>query len=146
MKQSRAIMPAGETLIRKVLLTNAVSSGACGLLLLSIPGYVAVWTGLDSRTALVETGIFLLLFVAFLVWTATRSIVSPTAVLVIAVIDILWVVGSALLLEVKGTTGTMTVFGLWVIFLTAAVVGVFAIFEVLYCWRNRSFGRNQAIR
>lgn len=146
MKPNGAIRPAGETFIRKVLLTNAVSSGACGLLLLSFPGYVAEWTGLGNRIALVETGVFLLVFVAFLVWTASRSIVSPAAVLIITVLDFLWVVGSALLLEDKGTTVTMTVFGVWAVILVAAVVGVFAISEAFYCWRNRSFGRNQAIR
>ncbi|MEC0244941.1 hypothetical protein P4H65_03950 [Paenibacillus chitinolyticus] len=142
MKPNEAITPTGETLIRKVLLTNAVSSGIFGLLLLAFPGYVAEWTGLESRTALVETAVFLLLFVAFLVWTVSRSMVPPSAVLVIAVIDILWVAGSVLLLEDKGTTGMMTVFGISVIFLVAAVVGVFAIFEVLYYWRNRYFRRN----
>ncbi|WP_258042606.1 hypothetical protein [Paenibacillus sp. UNC499MF] len=57
-------------------------------------------------------------------------------------VDIFWVVGSVLLLEDKGITGTMTVFGISVILLAAAVVGVFSIFEVLYCWRNRYFRRN----
>lgn len=137
MRSNGAITPVGEALIRKVLLTNAISSGAFGLLLLFIPGYVAEWTGLDSRTAWVETGIFLLLFVVFLFWTVSRSIVSPAAVFVIAVVDILWVVGSAILLIVQGTTGTITVFGVWLILLTAAAVGVFAIFEALYWWRNR---------
>jgi hypothetical protein len=139
MTSNGAIRLTGETLIRKVLLTNAVSSGVCGLLLLLFPGYVADWTGLGNRTALVETGIFLLVFVAFLVWTAFRSIVSPAAVLIITVLDLLWVVGSVLLLTDKGITGTMTVFGVWAVILVAAVVGVFAIFEALYCWRNRSF-------
>lgn len=146
MKTNGAITPAGETFIRKVLLTNAVSSGACGLLLLFFPGYVANWTGLGNRFALVETGVFLLVFVAFLVWTASRSIVSPAAMLVIAVLDIFWVIGSALLLEDKGTTETMTVFGSWAVIMVTAVVGVFAIFEVLYCWRNLSFGREERIR
>ncbi|MGM1046726.1 MAG: hypothetical protein ACQEXX_11340 [Bacillota bacterium] len=63
MKPNGAITSVGEIFIRKILLTNSVSSGACGLLLL----YVAKWTGLDSRTGLVETGVFLLVFVAFLV-------------------------------------------------------------------------------
>ncbi|OME89014.1 MULTISPECIES: hypothetical protein [Paenibacillus] len=146
MKPNEAITPTGETFIRKVLVINSVSSGACGLLLLLFPGYVAEWTGLDSRTGLVSTGVFLLVFVAFLVWTASRSIVSPGAVLVITVLDFLWVVGSALLLADKGTTVTMTVFGVWAVILVTAVVGVFGIFEAIYCWRNRAFGRDQTIR
>ncbi|SMF89056.1 hypothetical protein SAMN05661091_4502 [Paenibacillus uliginis N3/975] len=67
MKPNGAITSVGEIFIRKILLTNSVSSGACGLQLLFFPGYVAKWTGLDSRTGLVETGVFLLVFVAFLV-------------------------------------------------------------------------------
>ncbi|MCC3376319.1 hypothetical protein [Cohnella sp. REN36] len=144
MKPNGVITPAGESLIRKVLLTNAVSSGACGLLLLFFAGYVSDWTGLGNRSALVETGVFLLVFVAFLVWTASRPVVSPTAVLIITVLDFLWVIGSALLLGGQGTT--MTVFGVLAVILVAAVVGVFGIFEAVYCWRNRDFGRGQTVR
>ncbi|TVX96655.1 hypothetical protein [Cohnella terricola] len=146
MKTNGAITPAGENLIRKVLLTNVVSSGACGLLLLFFSGYVADWTGLGNRLALVETGVFLLVFVAFLVWTTSRSTVSPVAVLIIAMLDFIWVVGSVFLLKDKGTTLAMTVFGEWAVILVTAVVGVFAIFEAFYCWRNRSFGRDQTIQ
>jgi len=141
MKLNGAQTPAGETFIRKVLLINAVSSGAYGLLLLFFSGYVAEWTGLDSRSALVGTGIFLLVFVGFLVWAVSRSIVSPRVVLIIAVLDFLWVASGVLLLEDRGTTMLMTVFGIWAVILSVAVVGVFAIFEAIYYWRNRSFGK-----
>ncbi|MFD0621142.1 hypothetical protein ACFQZR_27345 [Paenibacillus sp. GCM10027629] len=143
MKFNESLIPAGEALIRKVLLTNAVSSGVCGLLLLLFPGYVGDWTGLDNRTALTETGIFLLVFVAFLVWVVSRRIVSPGSVLVVTVLDLLWVVGGVLLLEDKGITMMMTVFGVWAVILVTAVVGVFAIFEAVYYWRNRAFGRQK---
>ncbi|WP_282942698.1 hypothetical protein [Paenibacillus sp. RC67] len=68
---------AGEALIRKVLLTNAASSGVTGLVLLLFPQFVMDWTGLDNRAALMGTGIFLLIIVTFLLWTASRNVVSP---------------------------------------------------------------------
>lgn len=63
-KQARTLV--GEELIRKVLATNAVASGACGLLLLALPGPISDWTGLDSLTALRETGLFLIVLAGFL--------------------------------------------------------------------------------
>jgi hypothetical protein len=129
----------GDTLIRKVLLTNAVSSGACGLLLFLFPGFVTSWTGLDNRTALVGTGIFLLIFVVFLAWTATRGVVSPRIVLIFAILDFLWVFYSFLLLGGNGSA--MTVSGIWAVILVAAVVSVFAIFEVSYYYHNRFYFR-----
>ncbi|TDF93749.1 hypothetical protein [Paenibacillus piri] len=127
---------AGGTLIRKVLLTNAASSGAVGLLLLLFPGFAGSWTGLDNLTALAGTGVFLLIVVAFLWWTATRNVVSPRQVLVFAILDFLWVIDSALLL---GVSGSVTTIGIWAIIVVAAVVGVFAIFEMSYYWHNRYY-------
>lgn len=82
----------GEKLIRNVLATNAVASGACGLLLPALPGMVSDLTGPGSRTALMETGWFLIIFVGFLIWAATRRIIPPRVVLAFAVVDGLWVV------------------------------------------------------
>jgi len=48
--------PVGLKLIRNVPVTNAVASGACGLLLLALPDVVSELTGIASRTALAETG------------------------------------------------------------------------------------------
>ncbi|MFC5401344.1 hypothetical protein [Cohnella soli] len=138
--------PIGEAFMRKILLINAVSSGGCGLILLLLSGYVSDWMGLSNQNALVETGIFLLVFVTILLWTASRSLIAPIVILVIAVLDILWVVGSVILLEDEETTSAMTVLGEWAVALVAVVVGIFAIFEASYWWRNRSFGRSQTIR
>lgn len=126
----------GGSLIRKVLLTNVVSSGAVGLILLLFPGFAGHWTGLDNHTAVAGTGVFLLVVVAFLLWTATRNVVSPRQVLVFSIIDLLWVIDSALLL---GVSGSVTTIGIAAIILVAAVVGVFAAFEMSYFWRNRYY-------
>lgn len=132
---------AGDALIRKVLLMNAVSSGACGLLLLLFPRFVADWTGLDNRMALMGTGIFLLIVVAFLSWTATRSVISPRVVLIFSIVDFLWVIDSLLLLGGNGSAITITTIGIWAVILVAAVVGVFATFEASFWWHNRSRGK-----
>ncbi|WP_051620958.1 hypothetical protein [Paenibacillus sp. UNC451MF] len=126
----------GDTLIRKVLLTNAVSSGAVGLLLLMFPGFARSWTGLDNLSALAGTGVFLLIVVALLLWTATRNLISPRLVLFFAILDLLWVIDSVLLL---GVNGSVTAIGIWAIIVVAAVVGVFASFEMSYYWHNRYY-------
>ncbi|MED4582765.1 hypothetical protein P9578_08220 [Brevibacillus choshinensis] len=136
-EKSGANLMAEEAVIRKVLLMNAVSSGACGLLLLLFPGYIADWMGLDNRLSLIGTGVFLLVVVAFLSWAATRSVISPRVVLVFSILDFLWVIDSLLLLVGNGSAYTITLFGMWAIILVAAVVGVFAICEAIYWWYNR---------
>ena len=129
----------GEKLIRSVLLINAAGSAVCGLPLLAAAGAVSDWTGLESQAALRETGLFLIVVVCFLLWTATRSVILPRVVLAFAVIDELWVVGSAVVLGESGSA--LTAFGVLAIVLVAVAVGIFAVFEALYFWRNRSFGR-----
>ncbi|MFD0679352.1 MULTISPECIES: hypothetical protein [unclassified Paenibacillus] len=141
LQQNGAKSVTGDFLIRKVLLTNAVSSGACGLLLLLFPKYVTDWTGLDNRSALIGTGIFLLIVVSFLVWAATKKVVPYRGVLIFSIVDLLWVVDSILLLGANGSVVTLTVFGIWAIILVAVVVGIFAIFEASYCWRNRLYSK-----
>lgn len=128
---------AEEAMIRRVLLMNAISSGACGLLLLLFPGLVADLTGLDNQMSLMGTGVFLLVVVAFLSWAATRSVISPRVVLVFSIVDFLWVIDSLLLLVGNGFAFSITPFGIWAVILVAAVVGVFAICEATYWRYNR---------
>jgi hypothetical protein len=120
--------------IRKVLLINAVSSGGTGLILLLFSGFVAEWTGLDYQSAIMGVGFYLLMVVALLIWTATRTVVSPLAVLILSIIDFLWVLKSIILL---GMNGTITAIGIAAVILVALVVGVFAVFEAIYYQRHR---------
>jgi hypothetical protein len=138
-KAARALV--GENLIRNVLITNGVASAACSLLLLAVPERISDLTGLESLAALRETGLALLVFAGFLIWAATRSVVSPRIVLAFAVIDDLWVIGSAIVLGESGSAYTLTEFGTLAVILVAVADALFAAFETSYYWRNRLSGK-----
>ncbi|WP_312113265.1 hypothetical protein [Brevibacillus reuszeri] len=127
----------GDRLIRHVLLANGFSTGAFGLLLIFFSHFVATLTGLESSSALVGTGLFLVIFVAFVFWTVKMNFIPPLNVLIFSVVDFLWVIGSIFLISKDGTSFTMTYLGIWAVGLVALVVGIFAIFEFYYWWINR---------
>ncbi|UVI28474.1 hypothetical protein [Paenibacillus spongiae] len=128
-------------MIRYILLANGFSTGAFGLILIFFSHFVATLTGLDHSSALVEVGIFLVVFVAFVFWTVKLKFIPPRYVLIYSVVDFLWVIGSVYLIASDGTSFIMTYLGIWAVSLVALVVGVFAIFEFKYWWVNRSLKR-----
>lgn len=131
----------GEKRIRNVLMTNGAASAACSLLLLAVPGWIADWTGLESRTALREIGLVLLVFAGLLLWAATRSVISPRIVLAIAVIDELWVIGCIVVAVEAASAHTLTGFGMLALILVGMADALFAAFEASYYWRNRLAGK-----
>jgi vacuolar-type H+-ATPase subunit I/STV1 len=131
-----------ERMIRYVLLANGFSTGVVGLILIFLSHFVATLTGLDRSSALVEVGIFLVVFVAFVFWTVKLKFIPPGYVLIFSVVDFLWVIGSVLLITTNETMFLMTYLGIWAVSLVALVVGVFAIFEFNYWWVNRSLKRS----
>ncbi|QED48024.1 hypothetical protein [Cytobacillus dafuensis] len=127
----------GDKFIRYVLLANGFSTGLVGLILIFFSHFLATLTGLDRSSMLVETGIFLVIFVAFVFWTVRMPFIPPMYVLIFSVVDFLWVIGSIFLIAKDGIWFKMTYFGIWAVVLIALVVGVFAIFEFYYWWINK---------
>lgn len=83
--------------LRRVLLFDAVSSGAMGLAAIPLSGMLATVLGLPVEL-LVEAGIVLVPFAAFVGFLATRAQPARTGVWVVIALNIVWVLDSIVLL------------------------------------------------
>jgi hypothetical protein len=111
-----------NTFLRYALLADAVASGATGLMMIAGAGLLEGLLGLP--TALMrEAGLVLVPYVAFVAWVGTRDAISRPAVQAIIAMNVLWVVGSVLVLV--GFVAP-TVLGYAFVIAQAVVVGVFA--------------------
>ena len=80
--------------LKNVLLINALTSGATGLLLVLFPGLTANLFGAGLHWPFVAAGLFLIVF-ASLVWIQSRQATPQKGwVKLIIVLDIVWVVES----------------------------------------------------
>jgi len=86
-----------STFLRRVLLADAATCVATGLLLTLGPGPLEQFTGLPAGL-LRYAGVSLLPFAALLVYLAARETLSPAAVWAVVVLNALWTVDSFLLL------------------------------------------------
>ncbi|GAB3038773.1 hypothetical protein [Spirosoma pulveris] len=84
--------------LQTVLIINAVSSGATGLLLLAFTNPIAQLFGQSSTGVFTEVGIFLVAFAGFVFYQSRRNSLSVSAVRSIVALDLLWVVASVILL------------------------------------------------
>lgn len=114
--------------LKNVLMINAVSSGATGLLLVFFPGFFASLFGVQGSAAFVGTGIFLILFAILVFSEARRETVSDKSVRFISTLDVLWVVGS-LVIIVFGLFG-LSLVGYLMIGAVAAWVALMAMLQL----------------
>ncbi|NJN83022.1 MAG: hypothetical protein HC802_12570 [Caldilineaceae bacterium] len=131
-----------DSFARNVLRANAIFSVVSGLLLLLGATQVVEWLGLagDSAVLILRTmGAGLLFFAAYVGWVASRRPINRTALKLIAALDALWILLSALLL-VSGALG-LTSTGNWIVFLVADMVLVLALLEF---YALRKLTRRQA--
>ncbi|SOD78194.1 hypothetical protein [Spirosoma fluviale] len=84
--------------LKTVLIINAVSSGATGLLLLALANPIAQLFGQSSTGIFTEVGLFLVAFAVFVFYQSRQHSVSTGAVRFIIALDLLWVVASVILL------------------------------------------------
>ena len=111
-----------NTFLRYALLADAFASGATGLMMIAGAGLLEGLLGLP--TALMrEAGLVLVPYVAFVAWVGTRDAISRPAVQAIIALNVLWVVGSAVVLFAFVAP---TVLGYTFVVAQAIVVGVFA--------------------
>ena len=82
--------------LKKVLLLNAVSSGATGALLTLFPAPVARLFGVAPQGPFLAVGVFLLVFAAGVGYEAMQKPPRPGRVQGIIALDVAWVVGSLL--------------------------------------------------
>ena len=118
---------APDQLLRRVLQANMVFSGLSGLLLAVEAGPLSRWLGVPAAWILMVIGIGLLGFAWQLFQTAKQSPMNLRQANAILLMDIAWVVGSALLLFTGWVS--FTIAGWWAVLLVADVVALFAILE-----------------
>lgn len=103
--------------LKRVLLLNAITSAATGLLLVMFSGSISALFELDAASIIASVGIFLLVYGVYVVYTALK-VLDQTRIVI--VLDILWVVGSAIVLLAYGVQisliGNILIIGvaLWV--------------------------------
>ncbi len=84
-------------LLRRVLLADAATSGAIGLLMMLGSGLLEQLLGLPAELSR-YAGISLLPFAAFLIYLAKRENLSPPAIWAVIILNVLWIADSILLL------------------------------------------------
>ena len=90
-------MPASSSFLRRMLLLDALVSGAAGLLMAVGAGALQEWLGLPAWL-LRFAGWCLVPFAGLLVVLARSQSLPPAAVVTVIVLNGLWVVGSVVLL------------------------------------------------
>jgi hypothetical protein len=114
--------------LRRVLILDAVASGATGLLMLLGAGLLEQWLNLPAAL-LRYAGISLLPFAAIVAWLGLRTSLSRAGVWAVIALNVLWVVDSAALL-VSGWVDPALLGYAFVIF-QAAVVALLAELEFI---------------
>ena len=118
-----------ESLLRKTLWANAVFTTLCGLGLVFASGTLSAWIGAVGATELIVVGVVLLFYAADLARTALGKSIPRGRIYYFIVMDLLWVVGSAV--AVWGVPVPFTPAGRWVVLLIADAVGLFGVLQYL---------------
>lgn len=80
--------------LKNVLIVNALSSGATGLLLVTFPSYAAKIFGLSQSTPFLAVGIFLIAFAAIVFSQSRKNPLQKGWIKFIIALDVLWVLES----------------------------------------------------
>ncbi|MEO0987092.1 MAG: SRPBCC family protein [Cyanobacteria bacterium J06639_14] len=114
--------------LRIALLSNAVFSVVCGLLMLVCPGFIGSLLGPQIDLLWRLLGLGLLIFAADLVHQATRPRLLTWRALYASVGDFLWVIGSAVGLLLFSSQFSLT--GVVMVLVIAGVVWVFGYWQI----------------
>lgn len=85
--------------LRRILIADAVISGASGILMLTAANAMSQLLGVPAEL-LRSAGISLIPFTAFVVWIATRNAIPRTSVWTVIALNVAWVLASIALLFV----------------------------------------------
>ncbi|RJL33181.1 hypothetical protein [Bailinhaonella thermotolerans] len=114
--------PRTDTFLRRVLLLDAILTGASALMWVGLTGFLHDLTGLPEGL-LRGAGLVLLPYVAFLAYIATRPEVPRKGAWAAVIINALWTVDSVIVL-VAGWAGDLNALGVgYVLFIAAVVLG-----------------------
>ncbi len=137
-QQTIAAAPAKSqprTLLQKILLVDSLSSGAAGIAFIVASGPIAAFVGVANPLALVILGILFVVFAAAVYYTASREPINRRAVWLIFELNVVYVVGSAIIL-LANAFGLSTE-GRWLVLILADLVAVYAVIEFVGLRRLR---------
>ncbi|MGI9204255.1 MAG: hypothetical protein ACR2Q3_09605 [Woeseiaceae bacterium] len=122
-------------LLFNALGANGVFSGVSGLIMVFASDAIAEFLGLSQSRLIFELGMMLIAFGAILVFYYRRKRIHIASAIVITMLDLGWVIGSAVLVvampELFSTAGIVAVIAVAVIVLTLFDLQAYAI------WRTR---------
>src|SRR6266481_9815112 len=110
-------------LLRRSLLANCVFSGLSGIILIFGSNPLSRLFGLHMPTMLIGVGALLLVYAAAVLLNARRVTVCQTEASLAVLLNVAWVVGSAILLFV----GSLSALGKWTVIVTANIGLLFAV-------------------
>lgn len=113
--------------LRNTLKVNALASGGSGLIMLVGANVLAPFMSVDNAALLMALGVGLLIFAAGVFRSAIETPLDANKGKIIFALDIVWVVGSWLLLMADPLT--LTNEGKWIVLILADIVALFAVFE-----------------
>ena len=124
-----------DRILRQAMRGNAIFSTLSGLLLTTASGAVAALLGVTPPAILFWMGVILVIFGLDLFWITSRERVAPPWGYLAVALDLLWVIGSALLL--LGGFVDLTTTGMWAVVVVADIVALFAIWQAYGLWRQK---------
>jgi len=116
--------------LKTVLLINALSSGATGILLTFIPQFFTDVFNVRITSPFLGTGIFLILFSSFVLVSALSKPIKKSWVKAIIIMDSSWVIAS--IICVAALYSSISNWGSFLIFGVALWVGLMAYFQKKY--------------
>jgi hypothetical protein len=121
------------TFLRRSLQLDGIASGLCGILLLAAAPPISALMGLAGPGIVRAVGGVLMVYAAALLYNAARGTVSRAEAVAAVVINVGWVVGSALVI----LAGPLTLVGNLAVAAVAAAVLLFTMLEVVGLTRLR---------
>jgi hypothetical protein len=115
------------TFLRRSLQLDGIASGLCGALLLLTAGPISALIGLPNPGLARAVGAGLLVFAAALLWNAARPSISRGEAVGTVVLNVAWVLGSALVV----VDGPLTLVGNLAVVAVAAAVVLFTVLEIV---------------
>lgn len=117
-------MKSNQEKLKQILLFNAVFSTTSGTVLILFSNPIAAIFSLKTGLPLQLIGTALLAFVFQLIWTRSKFPIPPFAVKGIIFQDLIWVLGSLIL--IIWNPFLISTLGLWIISIIAIIVFMFA--------------------
>lgn len=146
--QSSSLQAAASTkdssrLLRTALRGNGIFSGISGVLAVVASGPIAEFMGIDQPTILgtsgsvflLVTGLILIGYALMLYFKSSQEALDRSFAWTAVVMDVGWVVGSAIILV--GQLLPLTTAGSWAVLIVADIVLVFAVAQVIGLRRMR---------